>query len=76
MMEENKTYWYSIIKWDRPPHKLQKDTDIFQAGDVVCTSTYLNPIQQAHHRYTQSTIKTIVCVQNILAANIDLQKTS
>ena len=40
------------------------------------TATYLNPVQQAHHWYTPSTIKTVVCVQHVFAENIDLQKTS
>ena len=76
MIDDNKTHIFYIVKWDRPLHELQEDTDIFQAGDVVCNSTYLNPIQQAHHWYTQSTIKTGVRIQHVLVANLDLQKPS
>ena len=49
MLDNNKTYGHYIVKWDRPPHKFQEDTDIFRAGDVVYNATYLNPIKQAHH---------------------------
>ena len=35
MKDDKKTHGYYIVKWDRPPHKLQEDTDIFQARDVV-----------------------------------------
>ena len=35
MTDENKTHGCYIIKWYRPPHKFQEDTDIFQAGGVV-----------------------------------------
>ena len=76
MTDDNKTHGYYIVKWDRHPHELQEDTGIFQAVDVVCNDTHLNPIQQAHHCYTKSTIKTVVCVQHVLAANIEVQKTS
>ena len=76
MTDDNKTHEYYIVKWDRPPHELQEETDIFQAGDVVWNAKYLNPIQQSRHWYTQSTIKTIVRVQNVLAENLDLRKPS
>ena len=70
------THGYYIVKWERTPQKLQEDTEIFQAGDVVCNTTYLNPIQQSHHWCTQSTIKTGVHVQHVPAENLDLQKPS
>ena len=76
MTEDNKTHEYYIVKLDRPPHKFQEDTDIFRAGDVVYNATYLNPIKQAHNCYTQTTIKTVVHVQQVLAANIYLKKPS
>ena len=60
MKDNNKTHGYYIVNWDRPPHELQEDTDIFQAVYLVLNSTYLNPIQQSHHWYTQSTTKTSV----------------
>ena len=47
---------------------------VYQTGYVVCNDTYLNPIQQAHYWYTQSTNNTIVHVQHVLAENIDSQK--
>ena len=46
MTDDNKTHVYYIVNWDRPLHKLQKGTDISQAGGVVCNDTKLNPIQQ------------------------------
>ena len=49
MLDNNKTHRYYIVKWDRPPKKLQGDTDIFQSGDVVCNTIYINTIQQAYH---------------------------
>ena len=76
MADDKKTHVYYIVKWDRPLHKFQEDTDIFQAGDLICNATYLDPIQQAHHWYTQNTIKTVVHVQHVLAENLDLQKPS
>ena len=75
MTDSNKTHGYIIVKWDIPSHEFQEDTDIFQADYVVCNTTYLNTIHQLHHCYTQITIKTIVCVHNILVANIDFAKT-
>ena len=74
MTDDNKTHRYYIVKWDRPPHEFQEDDDIFQAVDVFCNSTYLNPIQQEHHWYNQNTIKTVFHVQHVFAENIDLQK--
>ena len=74
--DKNKTHGYYIVNWDIPPHKLQEDTDIFQAGGIVCNATYINPIQQAHHWYTQSTTKIVVHIQHVLAANLELQKPS
>ena len=74
MIDDNKTHGYYIVKWYRPLHELQEDTDIFQSGDVFCNDTYLNPIQQANHWYNQITIKTVVRIQYVLKANIDLQK--
>ena len=71
--KDNKTHEYCIAKWDRPPQKLQEDTDIFQAGDVVCNATYLNKIQQEHNWYNQITIKTVVRVHHVITANIDLE---
>ena len=68
----NKTHGYYIVKWERTPDELQEDTDIFQAGDIVCNATYVNTIQQANHWYTEITINTVVRVQNVLAANLDL----
>ena len=65
--DDNKTHGYYIVQWDRTLHKLQEDTDIFHAGDVVCNATYTNLMQQAHHWYTQSTIKTVVHIQHVLA---------
>ena len=76
MTDDNRTHGYYIVKWDRPPYELQEDTEIFQAGDVVCNATYLDTIQQPHHWYTQTTINTVVRVQNFLLANIELQKPS
>ena len=70
MTDDNKTHEYYIVKWDRPPHELQEETDIFQAGDVVYNARYINSIQQAHHCYTQRTIKTVVRVKHVLAANL------
>ena len=35
MEDYKKTHGYYIINWARPPHKLQEDIEIFQAGDVV-----------------------------------------
>ena len=67
MTNNNKTHGYNIVKWDRPQHELYEDTDILQAGVLVCNATYLNPIQQSHHWYTQITIKTVLHVQNVLA---------
>ena len=58
MTDNKKTHGYYFVKWDRPPYEFQEDTDIFQAGDIVCNATYLKSIQQAHHWYTQSTINT------------------
>ena len=71
MTDDNKTHEYYIVKWYIPPHKLQEDSNILQAGDVVCNDTYLNPIQQAHHCYTQSNIKNVLCIQHVLIGNID-----
>ena len=34
MKDDNKTHGYYIVKWYRPPHTLQEDTDIFQASGV------------------------------------------
>ena len=73
MTDNNKTHGYYIVQWDIPPHEFKERTDIFQAGDVVCNAIYINTIKQAHHWYTQITIKTIVCVQHVLTANIDLK---
>ena len=73
---QQKNTWILYCKWDRPLHQLQEDTGIFQAGDVVYSARYLNIINQAHHWYNQITIKTVVCVQHFLAANIDLKKPS
>ena len=33
--DDNNTHGYNIVKWDRPPHKFQEDTDTFQVGYVV-----------------------------------------
>ena len=76
MIDDNKTHGCYIVNWGRTPQKLQEDTDIFQAVDVVCGATYLNPIQKAHHWYTQINIKTVLRVHDVIAANIDLQKPS
>ena len=73
MTDDKKKHGYYNVKWDRPPHILQEDTEIFQAGDAVCNSTYLNPIQQSHHWCTQSTIEIVVRVQHVIAENIDLK---
>ena len=70
MKNYNKTHGCNIVKWDRPLHELQEDTDIFQAGDVVCNATYLNPIQQEHQWYTQITIKNVVRAQYVLAEKL------
>ena len=72
MLDNKNTRGYYIVKWYRPPHKLQEDTDIFHEGDVVFNATYLNTVQKSHHWYTQTTVKTAVRVQKVLAANIDL----
>ena len=45
MIDENKTHGYYIVKWDIPTHELQEETDIFQAGSLVCNATYFNPIK-------------------------------
>ena len=42
---DNKTDGYYVVKWDGPLYKLQEENDGFQAVDVVCNATYLNPIQ-------------------------------
>ena len=39
MTEDNKTHEYYIVKWYRPPHKFQEDTDIFQVGDGFYNAT-------------------------------------
>ena len=70
MTDDNKTHGYYIVKWDRPPHELKEDTEIFQSGDLFFNAAYLNKTQQAHHRYTQSTINnfyaSIMLLQQIL----------
>ena len=33
--DDNTTHGCYILKWERPPHELQEDTDIFQSVDVV-----------------------------------------
>ena len=76
MTDDNKTDVYYDVNWDGPLQKLQEDNDIFQAGDVVYNATHLSPIQQVHHWYTLSIIKTTVHVHHVLADNIDLQKPS
>ena len=76
MTDNNKTHGYYIVKGGRHPHELQEYTETFQAGGVFYNAKYLNPTQQAHHWYTQSTIKTIVRVQYFFSEIIDLQKPS
>ena len=73
LWQTRKTQGYYSVKWYIPLHKLQQGTDIFQAVDVVWNATYLNQFQQAHHWYTQITIKTVVHIQHVLAENIDLK---
>ena len=46
LWQTTKTHGYYIVKWDRPPHILQEDTEIFQASDIFYNATYLNPIQK------------------------------
>ena len=72
----NKIDWYYVVKWYRPPHKCQEDTDGFQAGDAVYNATNLNKNEQAHHWYTPIAINTFVRVHYVLAANFELQKSS
>ena len=51
MIDDNKTNGYYVVNWYGTPHKFQKDTDGFQAGDVVFNTTYINSIQQYIHCY-------------------------
>ena len=74
--DDRKTHGYYILKWYRPPQKLQEGTNIFKSVDVLWNDTYLNPTHQEHNWYTQITIKTVVCVKHFLTENIDLQKPS
>ena len=42
MIDDNKTNGYYVVNWYGTPHKFQKDTDGFQAGDAVYNATNLN----------------------------------
>ena len=33
--DKNKTHEYYIVNWHRPPQKIQEDTNIFQADELV-----------------------------------------
>jgi hypothetical protein len=50
------------------------DSDESQAGELVCEATYLNPVKRAPYWYTPSDIATVVRLQHVVGADLEMNQ--
>jgi hypothetical protein len=76
MTEDEQTHGYYLIQWCGLPYTLQEDSDESQAGELVCEATYLNPVERAPYWYTPSDIATVVRLQHVVGADLEMNQPS
>ena len=72
--EDKDTHGYYLVAWVSGAYALQEETDEYQEGELVADATYFNPVGAARNWYTPSTVTTLVRVQHVVAADVDLLK--
>ena len=70
--EDEDTHGYYLVAWASGAYTLQEETDEYQEGELVAEATYFNPVGAARNWYTPSTLTTLVRVQHVVAADVNL----
>ena len=65
-----------LIQWCGLPYTSQEESDEIQAGELVCEATYLNPVERAPYWYTPSDIATVVRLQHVVGADLEMNQPS